>query len=381
MKTHFYIAVFLLSGIPGILSAQHVLKSELNGFRPNDILYKQQVEYKDPGRTGAGVLWDFSRLNVVNDEYELFYSELNDTVIIGTEHGTNYHYALRNDSLLLWGFENATTKLNNVQPEIQLKFPVNYGDTAKSYYYAHGKYSNRLEMDVMGTIETVADSYGMMILPNRDTLRHVLRTRTVKYIAEDTRPVSDAYYEKLESPLSISADSIDRRLANDSTIFVMETFRWYEKGYRYPIFETVRSWEQYAAASDNEFLAAAFFYSPQEQYYLEEDEENLALLDEMEEENTSPAIVDPWEGLTYNIFPNPVKNSDLNIEIYLPKNVNNVRVQAGTTMGAIVSGKNFGAFPEGAHTFQIDAWSLPAGNYILDIWLDEKLISEIIMKR
>jgi hypothetical protein len=51
MKKYFYITILLLWGIPGILPAQHVLKSELNGFRPDDILYKQQVN--DPRKAVA----------------------------------------------------------------------------------------------------------------------------------------------------------------------------------------------------------------------------------------------------------------------------------------------------------------------------------------
>jgi hypothetical protein len=369
----------MLLSIPGTLTAQHSLQSSQNMFRADDVIFKQQVSYKDPGRMGADVLWDFSRLEVVNDEYELSYSSYNDTIITGTEHRTQYHYALQNDSLLLWGFDNQTTQLHNVQPELLLKFPVNYGDSVKSCYYAHGKYGNRLEMDAMGAIETAADSYGMLILPSKDTLKHVLRTRTLKYIAEEIKPISDSYYDKLESPLLISSDSIERRLAGDSVLFVMETFRWYEKGYRYPIFETVRSWEQHRDSADYEFLNTAFFYPPQEHYYLDDDEDNLAVLDEIAGEEGNSEPVDPWAGLTYNIFPNPVKYT-LELEAYLPKPAN-IHLQLRSTMGLIASDENKGAYQEGVCHFQFDVNSFPVGNYILDMWLDDRLISEIIMKR
>jgi hypothetical protein len=393
MKRYLYIIVLVLTDI-GILSAQHSLQSSLNSFRAGDVIFKQQVSYKDPGRTGANVLWDFSQLTIENEEYELLYSSYNDTLVTGTEHLTQYHYALQNDSLLLWGFDNPTTKLHNIQPELLLQFPVNYGDTMQSYYYAHGKYGNRLELDAMGTIETAADSYGMMILPSKDTLKHVLRTRTLKYIAEKTQPISYEYYDKLESPLLISPDSIDQRLANDDVLFVMETFRWYEKGYRYPVFETVRSWEKHRGNENNEeneevegneeveFLATAFFYPPQEHYYLDDDADNLALLkNEGDEGDENNEIVDPWEGLTYNLYPNPVKNGSLNIEMYLPKNVPAIRVQLRNTMGLIISDKDYGYRPEGTCSFQVDMWNVPIGNYVLDIRLDDHLISEIIMKR
>jgi hypothetical protein len=367
--------MILLLCIAGTMQAQHSLLSELNKFRADDVLIKQQVSYKDPGRTGANVLWDFSQLNIVNDEYELAYSAGRDSVIIGTEHLTRYSYVLSNDSLLLWGFRNPTTQMRNKQPEVLLKFPVNYGDSIKNYYYGHGKHGNRLELDDMGTIATSADAYGMMVLPNQDTLKHVLRTHTVKYIAKDTKPISEEYQLKDTTLYLISADSIDFRLANDTVVFVTETFRWYEQGYRYPVFETIRSWEQHESKRKRyEFLATAFFYPPQEQYYLQDDA-NLAVLDSLQNEN-----FDPWAGLTYNIYPNPVRTQPLNIELYLPQSAT-VRVQVRNTMGTVLIDKNQGNYPVGICNFQINLQGLQTNNYILDIWLNEKLISETIMKR
>lgn len=373
--------LLLFAGVSEILSAQHSLQSDLNMFRPDDVIIKQQVSYKNPGRTGANVLWDFSNMSVLNDAYELAYSAGREPVIVGTEHLTQYNYTLAGDSLLLWGFRNQTTQIRNKQPELLLKFPVNFGDSVKTSYYGHGKHGNRLELDAMGTVETHADSYGMMVLPNQDTLKHVLRTRTLKYIAKDTKPISEAYQQKDTTWYAISPDSIDVRLAQDSVIFVTETFRWYAKGYRYPVFETIRSWEQHqnnglkANHKKYEFLATAFFYPPQEQYYLG-DEANLAVLDSLANENT-----DPWAGLTYNIYPNPIKTAPLNVEMYLPKPVSNILVQVRSTMGAIVLAKKQGYHQEGIYNFQLELGNVPVGNYILDIWLDDHLISYTIMRR
>jgi hypothetical protein len=230
-------------------------------------------------------------------------------------------------------------------------------------------------MDAMGTVETRADSYGMMVLPNQDTLKHVLRTRTLKYIAKDLKPISEEYRQKEKEFYAISSDSINGRLANDSVIFVVETFRWYEQGYRYPIFETVRSWEQHQGKRKrHEFLATAFFYPPQEQYYLYDDA-NLAVLDSLQNSNN-----DPWAGLTYNIFPNPVRTAPLNVELYLPRPAT-VRVQVRNTIGNVLIDKNQGSYPVGICNFQLSLQGLQTNNYILDIWLNEKLISETIMKR
>ncbi|GHT25203.1 hypothetical protein AGMMS4957_19580 [Bacteroidia bacterium] len=103
--------IFCLLSIPGMLTAQHSLQSNLNMFRAEDLIIKQQVSYKDPGRAGMNVLWDFSELDVENDDYGLLYSDgINSihaglsSMILGVENVTESHYKLSGDSLLLLGF-------------------------------------------------------------------------------------------------------------------------------------------------------------------------------------------------------------------------------------------------------------------------------------
>ena len=370
-------SLFLLIGMFFcLIPVRSQLKSELNAPRPGDVIIKQQVEYKDPGRTGENVLWDFSQLNVVNDEYDLIYTSPDDTIITGTEHVTQYHYVMRNDSLLLLGFNNQTTALRSIQPEVLIKFPFHHGDSIGSYHYAHGKYSNRMEMDVMGTTQTIADAHGMMILPNKDTLKHVLRIQTVKYIAENMNPISQSYYDKLRSPLIISPDSIEHRLATDSVLFVVETFRWYEEGYRYPVFETVRSWQKQSKSTDYTFLNTAFFYPPQEHYYLETDPENQKIAEEQNKGKKNSLL----ETSTFNAFPNPMTNA-LNVEIYLPMEAK-IKIQVRSVVNkSVYINENKGKFPSGSYHFQFNVSNLPSGYYLLNIWADNYLFSETMLKR
>ena len=39
-------------------------------MRKDDILVKQQIEFKDPGRDGTDVVWEFSKLKFINDKYQ-----------------------------------------------------------------------------------------------------------------------------------------------------------------------------------------------------------------------------------------------------------------------------------------------------------------------
>lgn len=69
MKTFFNTTLWLLIVFPS--HAQHILDKDFNMLRNTDILIKQKVLYQDPGRAGENVLWDFSKLIPVDNEYQL----------------------------------------------------------------------------------------------------------------------------------------------------------------------------------------------------------------------------------------------------------------------------------------------------------------------
>lgn len=382
MKQLFLIGIFTYFMIP--IYSQHHLNISLNAFRPGDEIVKKQVSYKDPGRSGENVLWDFSRLDVNNEHYTLTYALNSDSLITGTEHHTKYYYSISNDSLLLWGYENPTTIMTNNQPELLMKFPVHYQDKTISYYTGKGRYCDRLSMETMGVIQNAADAYGMIILPNKDTLKHALRVKTVKWIAEETLPLSRKKHVDIaqDNIAPITTDSINYRLSNDSIIFGVKTFRWYVHGYRYPVFETVESVVKNKKHEEKHFHTA-FFYPPEEHYYLDGDEQNLAIL---EEENnnilppTNTDVPNPWQKVTYNCYPNPTV-TNLNIDIYLPKQ-GQLRMKLTDRLGQILLEEKWGDQPEGIFTRQIPMGEYIRGEYVLSIYFNqsEYMISEKIIK-
>jgi len=373
MKKQF---LFLLIGIPGMLSAQHTLQPELNLPRVGDELFKQQVEYKDPGRSGANVLWDFSHLTSINDSYTLDYSLAADSsTIVGTEHRTRYYYSLSGDSLLGHGYENSTTIMTNERPELLLRFPVQYGSSTFDYYSGNGKYGNRLAVSAMGTVSGKADAFGMMILPDGDTLTNVLRVHTVKKIASHSKPIS-FYGEEILLP--VTNDSIDYRLANDTTILEVETCRWYTAGYRYPIFETVKSITN-RRGQESEYFATAFFYPPQDHYYLETDPENKKIV-EAQNKNKEKEI-QLIEGTRFNAYPNPMYTS-LDVEVYIPVEAK-IRIQVRSVGSqAVYLNENKGKHAAGSYHFRFDVSHLPpTAYYLLNVWADNYMLSETIFKQ
>jgi hypothetical protein len=138
-----------------VLSAQNQkLTSDRNAYRPADRIVKQQVEYKDPGSTGKELTWDFRTLQPINEEYKLDYFIPDSThmdTLCGMEHSTRYYYSQKRDSLWAVGFENYTTLMEYLKPELKLRFPFGYGDTLRSNFEGTGQYSHRLDLKLKAT--------------------------------------------------------------------------------------------------------------------------------------------------------------------------------------------------------------------------------------
>lgn len=70
MKLKILFFIFLAGNFPlfFLLHAQEILSVETNMFRANDTIVKQQVEYKNPGKTGENVFWNFGKLKPVDEK-------------------------------------------------------------------------------------------------------------------------------------------------------------------------------------------------------------------------------------------------------------------------------------------------------------------------
>ena len=363
MRTKLIITLFLCVACLS-LSSQAILKKSLNQPRSGDEIIKQQVEYKDPGHVGENALWDFSKLKTVNNSYSIVYSSpdaIGDSIyvigldtlsvseikseelLIGTEHSTMYYYRLADNGLLLMGHENPTSIFKYEEPLSLLQYPFSFKDSIKVGYSAGGVYSSTESFSTSGNSECKYDAFGMMIIPSGDTLRNVIRLKTTKTVIFT-----------LDNNKDVNAPAHS----------VIENYKWYARGYRYPVFETIRNEGSFETA---------FFYPPGEQSYMD-DEENMAL---REENKDVPA--GPWDGLKYNYYPNPV-GTTLNVEIYLPKQ-SGVKIQINNQAGNVLISDNKGVISEGLYKSQIDVSMLYTGYYVLAILLDDYMISQIIIKK
>lgn len=256
----------------GSVHGQSTITKVYNGFRPGDKLIKQQVVYKEMGRSGENVFWDFSSQKPVNSHYELSYSGQEDS-ITGHEHHTHYRYLLKGDSLFCTGYENPTTLFVYQRPELLLCYPVGYLRQTKDCFYGSGCYSKAVYYRALGTSSIRSDAFGMMVLPSGDTLSQVTRIHQQKLILEQVLPHR---IDLLTDSFSLSADSIDLLLDQSNRKTWIDVYRWYADGYRYPVFETIKL-TSYQDGQVCERSNTAFVYTPENQYYeLVNDPDNLS---------------------------------------------------------------------------------------------------------
>ena len=161
----FRFTAILLLAIPLTITAQIVQR--YNSPRSGDEIIKQQVEFKDPGREGENVIWDFGKLKSINNRYSLTYSSPdlldnsyyilgrdtiqanNDSVryLIGTEHSTMYYLQVKDNSLYVLGHENATTSLKYTPSLLSMAYPTNYNEPHQKQYQSKGLYSCRIPFE------------------------------------------------------------------------------------------------------------------------------------------------------------------------------------------------------------------------------------------
>jgi len=233
-----------------LIQAQNsqILTTKHNAYRAADNLVKQQVEFKDPGSSGKGLNWDFSMVKSINDEYSLKYFIPDSTDMFrlcGMEHNTRYYFRQQMDSLQAVGYENSTTYMQYIIPELRMHYPFSYGDTLFSTFEGKGEYCHRLQLAVKGYTRIMADAEGDIKLPEFETVKKALRVRTLRHYTETGK---------------------------DSIEMTLDTYSWYARGIRYPVFESIKTTlskkgdnkdENGESMKDSTVFSTSFFYPPE----------------------------------------------------------------------------------------------------------------------
>lgn len=376
---------FLLGCFLSLFLQAQSLSTDCNQFRGGDRLMKRMVTACEPGENGVQRVWDFGGLELRDANYELKYVLQGTDTVIGTEHCTMYYYRISGDSLFCLGYENPTTFIAYQKPELLLVFPVFQGRVVTDYFGGMGNYCERLEVWLRGKSTVTADASGVLILPGGDTLRKVLRTYTHKCIYQRMIP-KVAIQDSLQIdtiPFVLNRDSIEYLLTNDSIRLETETWRWYADGYRYPVFETVKS-TVYKFGNAHEHFTASFVYLPEEQYYdLPYDTDNQGRRDLASDERK-------WEPIDKNDR-NERDNAAINYNFRIENDGNiyfNYRLKQSGEVWLILydlQGQQLTATQHANQTVgdyieKIPMKSYPKGEYLLRIAVGKEVYGEKFLK-
>lgn len=374
------------------------LEWSYNSPRSGDKLIKQRVEFHPPGESGQGILWDFSQLNLLDPEYTLTYHspELindslyilgkdslkvflpgsNEELLVAIEHSTMYYYHFRNDSLFLLGHENPHTIMRHTPPQLVMTYPFVFGQTTGSSFQSEGIYTSAINIASHGDLSLYADATGTVILPEADTLRNVTRIHMLKKITE--QPRSNSGESSVSDP--------------DSLQLTVETWTWYMNGYRYPVFESVKS-TAYKQGKTYDQFSSSYYYPPQEQYYgLSSDLENQFRRDEYagqkgqkNNKNTKgksgngPGTDNPDDNtpLIHYGFSTDSKGKILQLNYNLSEAAD-VTIMVFDMQGRQLSGTTKTRKERGQYNEQINLSSASRGEYLLRITVDEIVYGELI---
>lgn len=328
------------------ISGQSKLKLEYqrNAYHAGDKFCNMQVEYENPGNFGVGQKWDFSKLKVLNEKYQVkyFLPDTDTTKICCMEHKTRYYYNQSSDSLWSTGFENNTTIMKYVKPELKLVFPFTYGDTLYSYFEGIGTYCNMIPLKVKGYTHTAADAEGEIKLPDSVIINNVLRTHSMRHYTE---------------------------VGRDSSKMTLDTYSWYAPNIRYPIFESVKT-----TINKNNKDTLIFFTS----FCCSTEKLKGDIKNALKKDSTSQ--LDAREIFTdAEMLPNPVTNF-LTIQYKLTRKAA-IWFSVHNNLGVLMCKTDSQILDEGNHQELIPMSNLLTGTYLVYAHVDNSVIKSVIIKK
>lgn len=341
------ILAVILPAMP--LSAQNILTKGNTLMRPGDIISKQRVAIEDPGQAGSDIVWDFRNIDIIDDCYRVEYCGDSSSMAYYSVDPTFISLFLqRGDTLFMSGFEDSTTKLTYSSKLPVMYFPFMYGDTLSSSFQGTGLYCDHNAIAVSGNIFVEADGTGTLLLTDKDTLQNVLRVHTLT--------ASSVALEKD----SIIRDSTERLMKID------EAYRWYARGYRYPVFELL---------SEAYYEGSHFIYNHGVAFRTLPD--NLSMLHD--QVNNNILLADSMKAACSDIIKYNVKiyGSHVTINYSLSSNANLTLLVSDAT--GIVYKRMSESNLAGSYFITFDLSGLKRGEYILYMNVNGKIYSETIL--
>ena len=402
MKIQTIMLLFAMFISFGKLSAQHSLQKATTEPRAGDEYVKTEMDFFPVEKEQAAGKkekknWDLQKLKekekkkilkfkikqgkeeretIVEEilpDYTVSNSENEKRSIRTSENNTLYQRHFFGDSLFEAGYEDPHNRVRYSQPPLLMKFPMEPETEYRSEFSGRGIKDERRASVRYGTVTVTLDAFGELILPSGDTLYSVVRVHERKEENIRHEPIHGRF--DIDAP--VNRDSLEKLGEPDDRI-TTDTYRWYEEGYRYPVFETVQSY-RIQKNKPIPLREVTYVYAPYEQEFLPADPENEKVKKEKKEkeEKEKKEKINPIEPLNFSFSPNPVTNV-LNLKIKSQKGAETV-VDIYEFSGHEMWRKVYPA-ANGTNNETIQTGSWRSGMYILRISCGEEYAAEKIIK-
>lgn len=197
--------------------AQTSIKSEYNGFRDGDKLYRIVVNDTPPGNRGENCVWKLPSAKKDGSVFKQTIYLRNDSLTI-VEGDLMLHYNATDKEVSMRGFQ--TRDFYSVQDRAlpELKYPFAYGDSIGGAYSRKTTYFDTFTIEGKGSCYTVCDGWGVLT-DGDETLKDVLRVHHHNTIISEYDNADDDTVEHIVSEVT------------------EDKYLWYCSGCRYPVMD------------------------------------------------------------------------------------------------------------------------------------------------
>lgn len=331
-------------GIMILLSTTHFAMAQEMGYRQNSIVGKdslqlKRISLKEFNIKSDGEGWSLKDVNLSKKDFRIRYNDGKDT-IISQEPRARVIYQQTEHGISIIGAEDNLLAIQYDQPEEWLRFPITQKDTLSGDFSGTGVYCKQIPIQRHGTYMTTIESVDSIILPEGKVLKDVACLHTERQITDITE------YDKIQQE--------------------QHHYRWYAKGYRYPILEAIVS------SRKGKVFEEVMFYCPlEEQEKLESDRENKAERTQAKTESSDAPHDD--NGFTYKIASD---GNGITIDYQLDGPAKILTILA-SNQGYVYQRKEMKA-PAGTGHLDINTSGLRRGQYVIYLNVNGKSHAEKI---
>ena len=197
---------------------------------PDDKIEKYCIDITDAGPPQDGAVWSLSGKQIGNRKIQQSFRSVGDTVpcMVSTERQCLTYLCDADGCVYEKGCEDNTQRTVYGTMPLYMPHALHYGYTKSGIMHGIGSYCDRLQTASHGTWTVACDARGTIVTPEGDSIRNVLRVHS-------TRHVTTAFHAKADSLGHTAIRDTAKAIATSDAI--IESYRWYVDGYRYPMLE------------------------------------------------------------------------------------------------------------------------------------------------